>query len=114
MGGRIPAGSYRFERWLNLGPSSSTAVMAAVAALPILMVAAFVPVPFILPVICSAAFAAAVLLVLYAWMSGSPHHGGRVTAWDLAGALALIACAAGMFSQPDAVVQLIRLVTATA
>jgi hypothetical protein len=46
------------------------------------------------------AIAGAALVSLYAWQRGHVRDPKRVTAWDLAGALAFAACAAAILADP--------------
>ncbi len=60
----------------------------------------------LMPSIAAFATALAVATSATAWLAHADRHGARVTLWDYAGASALIAIAAGMFSHPHHVTQL--------
>jgi len=82
------------------------AAMVAVAATPLMVLTLLGPRPLVLPVFCLIATLAAAVAALVAWTSGAKHDVPRVTAWDVAGALAFIAVAAGLMSNPEHVVYL--------
>jgi hypothetical protein len=81
-------------------------LVAAVATLGLLLIW-LVPLPLILPVLGSASFLGAGFAALFAYCSGSDRHATGMTAWDVAGAFALIWVAAGMLSEPARVVELL-------
>lgn len=71
------------------------------AAAPLFIVAALVPRPLFLPSVTLAAIAVAAAAALAAWWFGIRRHSSTVTLWDVAGACALIGCAAAMLSEPE-------------
>jgi hypothetical protein len=73
---------------------------------PAFLLFALIPGPLLLPVLSLAAMAVAAVAALFGLVRREPWHGERITAWDIAGAFAFIGCAAGMFSQPENVMQL--------
>jgi hypothetical protein len=79
-------------------------VLAGVAL--VLGAAILVPVPLILPLVSLAALAAAAVVALFAWRTGAQCHTRRMSAWDVAGAFALIGFGAGMISDPTHVLHL--------
>jgi hypothetical protein len=85
---------------------TTLAAMAAAAALPLLLLSALVPRPLVLPVLCLVAIAGAAVVSFVAWKRGSAREAQHVTAWDVAGALVLVGCAAAMLSQPEQVLYL--------
>jgi hypothetical protein len=85
---------------------SKLAAMAAVAALPLIALSALLPRPLVLPVLCLIAIAAAAVVSLVAWKRGAARDSRHVTAWDVAGALILVGCAAAMLSDPEQVIYL--------
>jgi hypothetical protein len=91
----------------HLAPHARLAALTGLAAAPIVLVAAFVPRPLVLPVLSLAAVAAAALVALFAWVARARRRGDTITAWDIAGAFALIGCAAAMFSEPENVLDLL-------
>jgi hypothetical protein len=88
-------------------PQATLAAMTLLAALPIVLVTAFMPRPLVLPVIAFAAFAAAGLAALLAWLIRAKRRSNSLTPWDVAGACALIGCAAAMLSEPENVLSLL-------
>jgi hypothetical protein len=84
-----------------LNPVVLLASLAIAAAVPLLLLASFVPRPLALPVLSLAALGCAAVLALAAHWRRSPRHVESVTLWDLAGAAALIGFAAGMLTGPD-------------
>jgi hypothetical protein len=80
--------------------------MAASAALPLLLLTVLLPRPLVLPVLCLVAIAGAAVVSFVAWKRGSARDAQHLTAWDVAGALVLVGCAAAMLSQPEQVIYL--------
>ncbi len=76
-------------------------VMVALAALPLLLLASLLPRPLVLPVVCLIAVAGAGIAAFIAWRRGTGRDPPRVTAWDVAGALAFIACASAILGNPE-------------
>jgi len=62
--------------------------------------------PLLMPTIAAFAMVLAAATSATAWLAHADRHSSRVTLWDYAGATALIAIAAGMFSHPHHVTQL--------
>jgi H+/Cl- antiporter ClcA len=94
------ARSYRAAQ-AALNPVVLLASLAIAAAVPLLLLASFVPGPLVLPVLSLGALACAAALALAAYWRGSPRHSKSITLWDLAGAAALIGFAAGMLTGPE-------------
>ena len=94
------------QRLAFVGTQLMLAALAAAAVAPLAVLISLVPRPQVLPVLCLVALAAAELVALGAWWCGAKRDGDRVTSWDVAGALALISFAAGMLSEPSAVLAL--------
>jgi len=90
-----------------LKPHATLAVLIALAAAPIVLLLPFAPRTLVLPILSLAAIAAAGLAALLAWAFPARPRGDTVTAWDIAGAFALIGCAAAMLSEPENVVNLL-------
>jgi hypothetical protein len=104
---RRPAGHY--PRWRMPVPWQSQinlAAMVAVAAVPLLLLSALLPRPLVLPTLCLIAIAGAGLAALVAWSRGVRFESPNITAWDVAGALAFIACASAILSNPEQVISL--------
>ena len=90
-----------------LKPHATLALLTALAAVPIVALIPFAPRPLILPILSLVALAVAALAALIAWAS-SPRRGeDTITAWDVAGAFALIGCGAAMLSEPENVLNLL-------
>lgn len=102
-----PAGHH--PRWRIPRPLQSQlnlAAMVAIAAIPLLLLAALVPRPLVLPTFCFVAIAGAGISALVAWCHGVDFDAPTLTAWDAAGALTLIACASAILSNPEHVISL--------
>ena len=82
------------------------AAMAATAALPLLLLASLLPRPLVLPVVCLIAVFGAGVASFVAWRCGTVRDSQNVTTWDVAGALAFIACASAIMSDPTQVAHL--------
>ena len=95
----------------SLGPHTAAAILMATAAFPVLVIAALVPPPLVLPVLSIVSIVNAGLVGLFAWCFGAERGGDRITAWDVSGACAFIGVAAGTFSKPEHVMQLFGLAT---
>jgi len=91
----------------RLKPHATLAVLTVLAAAPILLVAAVMPRPLVLPTLSLTAIAAAALIALFAWTRRARQRGDTLTAWDVAGACALIGCGAAMLSEPENVLNLL-------
>jgi hypothetical protein len=89
-----------------VSPHVALAVMVSIAAAPILLAFALVPRIAVLPTISFAALAMAAIAALAAWLRRAPRHGVTVTLWDVAGALVLIGCAAGMLTEAEHLTEL--------
>jgi hypothetical protein len=110
---RKPAGFH--PRWRIPEPPQSLltlTAMAASAVLPLYLLNALVPRELILPALCLIAIAGAAVVSLVAWRQGSIRNPQRVTAWDVAGALAFVACAAAILSDPQQIAALGNAATA--
>jgi hypothetical protein len=79
--------------------------LTLLAAAPLFAIAALVPRPLVLPAVSLTAIAAAAAVALVAWRLSARRNGGTLTLWDVAGACALIGCAAGMLSEPELVLR---------
>ena len=84
----------------------SAAVLASFAVLAFATLAAF-PGHFALPVTSTLLLASAGLAALIARLRESGPGGGRVTYWDVAGALTLIGISAGTLVDPDHLLRII-------
>ena len=90
------------------------AAMIGLAAAPLFVLASVVPRALVLPVLCLIAVAGALFVSLIAWRRGAVWASQHVTAWDVAGALAFIACAAAIMSDPNQVAALTTTATTVA
>ena len=94
-----------------LQPHMRLAAIAAIAALPLLLLSSLLPQPLVLPVLSLIAIAGAAIVSLIAWERGGVRHSPAVTAWDVAGALAFIGFAAAILSDPEHVIDLTKTAT---
>jgi hypothetical protein len=90
-----------------LNPVVLLASLAAAAAVPLLLLASFVPRPLVLPVLSLSALGCAAALALAAYWRRAPRHVESITLWDLAGAAALIGFAAGMLTGPEQILSFV-------
>jgi hypothetical protein len=95
----------------SFGPHATAATLMATAAIPVLVIALFVPPSLVLPMLSIVAIVNSGVVALFAWCSGAEHSGDRITAWDVSGACAFIGFAAGTLSKPEHVVQFFALAT---
>jgi hypothetical protein len=84
-----------------LNPVVLLTSLAIAAAVPLLLLASFVPRPLVLPVLSLTALGCAAVLALTAYWLRAPRHVESITLWDLAGGAALIGFAAGMLTGPE-------------
>jgi|SRR6185369_2348554 hypothetical protein len=84
-----------------LNPVVLLTSLAIAAAVPLLLLASFVPRPLVLPVLSLTALGCAAVLALTAYWRNAPRHVESITLWDLAGGAALIGFAAGMLTGPE-------------
>jgi hypothetical protein len=89
-----------------LGPLVHHAVGFALTVPPALLLVVLIPGPLLLPVLSLAAMAIAGGAAVFGWARRERWDRDRITSWDIAGAFALIGCAAGMLSQPENALQL--------
>lgn len=89
-----------------LGPLMHHAAGFALTVPPAVLLVVLIPGSLLLPVLSLAAMAIAAGATLFGWARRERRNGDRITWWDIAGAFALIGCAAGMLSQPENALQL--------
>lgn len=94
------------------GSSIDLPLAAAIAALPIVLIVAYVPREFLLPAVAALAFATAALTAAFGWVMRADNRIGTPTIWDFSGACALVGVAAGIFSEPLQVALFFGAVTA--
>src|SRR5215470_18364824 len=87
-----------------LNPVVLLIALAVATAVPLILLASFVPRPLVLPVLSLTALGCAAVLALAAYWRRAPRHVESITLWDLAGAAALIGFAAGMLTGPDQII----------
>ena len=80
---------------------AAIAGIAAVEALPLILVAYLVPPALVLPILSIALLTTAGVLALIAWYIRSDRNANKMTVWDLAGACAFIGFAAGILGTPE-------------
>jgi hypothetical protein len=88
-------------------------LVAAIAALPAVLIAARLPSDLLLPAIAAFAFVVAAATAVTALLTRTPRDSAAVTIWDFAGACVLIGIAAGAFSESAHVSQLLGIATTT-
>lgn len=98
---------------LRIGESSfDLPLAAAIAAMPLVLIVAYVPREALLPAVAALAFATAALTATLGWTMRASARAGTITIWDLSGACALVGVAAGIFSEPLQVAQFFGAVSA--
>ncbi|MBS0533503.1 MAG: hypothetical protein JSR72_05565 [Proteobacteria bacterium] len=90
------------------GPLLPLLVMALVPAAGLLAMGFWLPADLILPAISVLALAAAALIGIAAFILPALGRPRPVSAWDLAGALTLIGCAAAMLGDIEPVVEFFK------
>jgi len=104
---RIPA--VHDPRWRMPEPLQhqiNLAAMVAIAAIPLLLLASLLPRPLVLPTLCLVAIAGAGVAAFVALGRGMNFESPDVTAWDVAGAMAFVACASAILSNPEHLISL--------
>jgi hypothetical protein len=81
-------------------------VIALAAAAPFALIASIVPPPLVVASMSLAALGGAALVAVYAAWRKAAWSCETVTAWDVAGGLALVGFCAAMLSEPAHVLQL--------
>jgi hypothetical protein len=84
-----------------LRPHAAMGGVAALAATPLLLLSAVVPLGLILPVLSLVFLAVAAVLALVAWRRQAQRASDKITVWDLCGACAFIGFAAAILSKPE-------------
>jgi hypothetical protein len=98
--------STRRDRFEFFRPLATAAVLTVLAAAPLVLLAALVPRPLVLPVLSIVALIIGALAGAVAWAGGANRGGDRITLWDVSGAFVLIGCVASALSDPNEVLQL--------
>jgi hypothetical protein len=94
---------------VEFAKAQATLVALALAtAMPLSLLAWTLPRALLLPVLCLVAVTAAAIAALFAWHRDAKRQSEQVTAWDVAGALVLIGCAAAMLSNSEQFVQVVN------
>lgn len=76
-----------------------------ISAIPALVAMFLIPAPAVMPSIAVVFVMGAALAALAAWSFCQEQDSNRLTLWDVAGAFVLIACSAGIFSEPTRLVE---------
>jgi hypothetical protein len=100
------------ERLTRLS-SIDVPLVAAIAAMPAVVLAAHLPSQLLLPAIAAFAFATAAMAAALGFLTRTARDAATVTIWDFAGACMLIGIAAGTFSESVQVSQLLGIATTT-
>ena len=88
-------------------------LMAAIAALPAVLIAAHLPSNLLMPAIAAFALVVAAATAVAGLLTRTPRNATTVTIWDFAGACLLIGIAAGAFSESVQVSQLFGVAATT-
>lgn len=91
----------------GLAPHLRLGGLVLLAAAPLFAVAALVPRALFLPTVTLVAIAVAAGATLAAQWFGVRRYSDNITLWDIAGACALIGCAAAMLSEPEVILNTI-------
>jgi hypothetical protein len=81
-------------------------ILIVLVAVPALLIVWLVPLPLVLPALSMVSFAIAGCTAVLAYHAGADRHADAITLWDIAGAYALIWVGAGVFTDPERVIQL--------
>lgn len=87
------------------GSSIDLPLVAAIAAVPLVIVIAYIPPHLLMPAVAALAFAVAAATAAFGWVMRADNRAGVATIWDFSGACAFIGVAAGIFSEPLQVAQ---------
>lgn len=85
-------------------------LLVILLTMPLVLMAAVLPMPVVLPVFSIWSIAVAIAVALFALFRGV-RLGWGVTAWDVAGAFTLIGCAAAIFGELEPLVEYVRPMT---
>lgn len=105
--GRSVLSSQRRDVPTGAGSSASLALLSATVAMPLVLLAAFVPAALVLPLFGMTAVVYAALFAAIAWWRSEERDVDGVTWWDVAGAFAFIGFAAVLLSKPGEVLPLL-------
>jgi hypothetical protein len=89
------------------GSSASLAFLSATVAMPLVLLAAFVPAVLVLPLFGMTTLVYAAAFSTIAWWRNDERDVAGVTFWDVAGAFAFIGFAAVLLSRPEEVLPLL-------
>lgn len=101
------------SRRLKRLPRIDIPLVAAVAALPAVLLAAYLPSDLLMPAIAILAFTTALVAAALGRITRASRQAANATIWDFAGACVLIGIAAGTFSESAQVSQLLGIATST-
>lgn len=82
-------------------------IITAMVAIPPIVFLFLVQPPLVLPSMSAFALVSAAVVALVAWCLSSKRQSKGITLWDVSGAYAFIGFAAGMFSDPQQVMELV-------
>lgn len=88
-------------------------LIAAIAALPAVLLAAHLPSNLLMPAIAAFALVIAAATAVAGLLTRTPRNAATVTIWDFAGACLLIGIVAGAFSESVQVSELFGVATTT-
>jgi fructose-1,6-bisphosphatase/inositol monophosphatase family enzyme len=88
------------QRLSAIKARAPVAVGVAAAFFPMILLSALAPPTLVMPLYSAAAIAIAAMIAIGAHASNVSMDADHLTAWDIAGGIALIGIAAGIFSEP--------------
>jgi hypothetical protein len=102
----VPASGQPRNSWNR--PEFAVAAVTIIGLVAVVASIKIVPAALVLPALSVALLFAAGLIALVAWFNPQAHSGGRLTYWDIAGALTLISIFAALLSDPEQVLPLLE------
>jgi drug/metabolite transporter superfamily protein YnfA len=105
--GRSVLSPQRRDLHTGAGSSTTLALLSATVAMPLVLLAAFVPAVLVLPLFGMTAVVYAAIFAAIAWWHNDVRDADGVTWWDVAGAFAFIGFAAVLLSKPQEVLLLL-------
>lgn len=86
-------------------PHAAAVVLLSAIAVPLISLPVVVRTPLVLPSMSVIALASAAIIALAAWCVSSDRRSVGISLWDVSGAYAFLGFAAGMLSDPQAVLE---------
>lgn len=105
--GRSVLSPQRRDLHTGAGSSTTLALLSATVAMPLVLLAAFVPAVLVLPLFGMTAVVYAAIVAAIAWWHNDARDADGVTWWDVSGAFAFIGFAAVLLSKPQEVLLLL-------